>query len=232
MNKLTVKFTLWETILGWFYMAFQLVILPVILVFANMLIFRERLTDTQINFAYFLVNFLFVIAIFHKSLIACCKISLAKPWKTISSAIWAFFLYWGMSIFISSLILLLYPDFNNVNDAAIQEMADNNFILTAVGVVLLVPIAEEFFYRGLIFQGLYRKNRVLAYAVSAIAFCAPHVIGYIGQYGAFHLILCFIQYLPAGIFLAWAYEKADSIIAPIIMHTLINLIAAGAMFVR
>ena len=41
------------------------------------------------------------------------------------------------------------------------------------------------------------------------------------------LILCFIQYLPAGLCLAWTYSKADNIFAPILVHALNNAIAIG-----
>ena len=43
------------------------------------------------------------------------------------------------------------------------------------------------------------------------------------------LFLNFLQYLPAGIALCWAYEQADSIFAPILIHTAINLLAMVAM---
>ena len=41
------------------------------------------------------------------------------------------------------------------------------------------------------------------------------------------LVLCFIQYLPAGLCLAWTYTKADNIIAPVLVHGIINAIAIG-----
>jgi membrane protease YdiL (CAAX protease family) len=38
-----------------------------------------------------------------------------------------------------------------------------------------------------------------------------------------------VQYLPAGLALAWAYEKADTIWAPILMHMTINQISITFM---
>ena len=43
------------------------------------------------------------------------------------------------------------------------------------------------------------------------------------------LLLCFVQYLPAGLCLGWAYARADSIFAPTLMHMIINLIGMLAM---
>ena len=43
------------------------------------------------------------------------------------------------------------------------------------------------------------------------------------------LLVCFLQYLPAGIALAGAYEVSGTIIVPMLMHITINLIAIVAM---
>ena len=56
-----------------------------------------------------------------------------------------------------------------------------------------------------------------------------HVMGYIGQFDWLTLVLCFLQYIPAGLWLAWAYEKSDSIFAPMLIHTAINAIGIYAM---
>ena len=55
------------------------------------------------------------------------------------------------------------------------------------------------------------------------------MVGYIGSADLITLCLCFMQYLPAGITLAWAYEKADTIAAPMLIHIMINLIGTTAM---
>ena len=109
-------------------------------------------------------------------------------------------------------------------------MASGNFPIVVIGTVLLVPMAEETLYRGLIFGFLYTKNRLAAYLVSAAVFSAIHLLGYIGSYSAPHLLLAFIQYLPAGFVLAEAYRFSGSIFAPIVIHGGIN--AIGLMLLR
>ena len=127
------------------------------------------------------------------------------------------------------IILVIYPEFSNVNDDTISVMVQQNFPLMVIGTVVLVPITEELLFRGLIFRGIYNRSRFWAYAISAVAFSLPHVVGYIGMFDPLLLLLCFVQYLPAGLCLSWAYARADSIFAPVLMHMVINLIGMFAM---
>ena len=124
---------------------------------------------------------------------------------------------------------MIDPEFANVNDQSIAQMAEKHYALMVFFTVLLVPITEETLYRGLLFQGLQRKSRVLAYLVSVSVFAWIHVMGYIGSFDALTLVLCFVQYLPAGAILALAYEKTDTIITPILIHIIINQIGISAM---
>ena len=73
---------------------------------------------------------------------------------------------------------------------------------------------------------------VLALCLSVLpmaAFAALHVLGYIGSESVTTLVICFLQYLPAGLCLAWTYTKADNIFAPVVVHALVNAIAIGAV---
>ena len=124
----------------------------------------------------------------------------------------------------SQIAYILRPDFVNLNDQSIAGMLKNSYWLMGIGTVLLVPMAEETLFRGLIFHGLYSKNKALAFAVSTMAFAAVHVISFIGKYDASLLLLSLLQYVPAGICLAFAYAKTGTVWTPIIMHTAINLI--------
>ena len=123
----------------------------------------------------------------------------------------------------------LLPGFSNINDAAITELARTNYALMLIGVVFLVPLTEEMLYRGLIFRNLWQSSKVAAYLLSMAAFAAVHVLGYIGSEDITTLLICFLQYLPAGLCLAWTYTKADNIFAPILVHAIVNAIAIGAL---
>ena len=91
--------------------------------------------------------------------------------------------------------------------------------------VLFVPVAEETLFRGLLFRGLWDRSPIAAWCVSVAVFSLVHIIGYIGTYPPLMLLMAFVQYLPAGICLAYAYRKADTIFAPILMHIAINQVA-------
>ena len=65
--------------------------------------------------------------------------------------------------------------------------------------------------------------------ISAAVFAAVHVVGYLGSAQELTLVLAFIQYLPAGLVLGWAYEKSGTIFAPMMIHTVINAMGIWAM---
>ena len=226
--KLSISMTRKETLLGWSYLLLSMFVLPSLLTLGSTLL-PTPLSEAQLNIVYFFLNFLCVVLIFRRFLLASVKVLFRTPWRCLRYAALGFVLYYGAMLLISNIIVRIYPDFSNVNDATIGQMSQENYALMAFCTVFLVPITEETFYRGLFFQGLQRKSRFLAYLISTLVFAAIHVMGYIGLYDFKTLLLCFIQYLPAGIALNWAYEKADTIAAPILMHITINQIGISAM---
>ena len=226
--KFSISMTWRENLFGWIFWALSMFLLPSFLTLGNSLL-PTPLSETQLNIAYFLLEFLCVVLIFRRFLLASIKVLFQKVWQCLRYAALGFVLYYAGMLLISSLISRVQPEFFNVNDAAIGEMSQEHFTLMAFCTVFLVPVTEEVLYRGLFFQGLQQKNRVLAYLVSTLVFSFIHVMAYIGLYDFKTLLLCFIQYLPAGIALNFAYEKADTIAAPILMHITINQIGMSAM---
>lgn len=228
MKKLTVPIGHTETILGLCYIVLQVLILPVTLSFLNTAL-PKPLSDGQLNFANFALNFICITVIFRQYLISSLRIVMLAPGQFIRYCITGFLLYWFCSILVSMLVLTLDPAFSNVNDDTIAVMNREDPLLMGVGTVILVPVVEETLYRGVVFGKLYRKSSVVAYLVSVAVFSGLHVLGYIGFYDPFRLILCFLQYIPAGVFLARTYVKADTIWAPILIHMAVNLIGILAM---
>lgn len=228
MKKLSVSLSKIETILGILYIFIQLLVLPVVLVIANML-FRLGLNEVELNFLCFFINFVCVFAIFHKYLISSAKIACRQPLSILKTVGLGLLLYFAGSYLMSALIFFIDPNFFNVNDNSIAGMLDQNYVLMSIGAVLLAPITEEILYRGVVFGLIHRRWPVAAFVVSAAIFSALHVVGYIGQYSPMHLLLCYIQYLPPSIVLAWTYVKADTIWAPILVHIVINAIGMLAM---
>lgn len=217
-----------EKLWGWLYMAFSLIALPTLLQLLNGKL-AAPMDESTLNFVYYAVNFFAVLCIFHAFLRDSLVAAWRDLWNFIQAVVLGYVAYWACSRAMDTIMTHLLPGFQNVNDASISAMAHTNYTLMAIGVVLLVPLTEEVLYRGLIFRNLYRSSQVAAYLVSMAAFAAIHVLGYIGTESVTTLVICFLQYLPAGLCLAWTYTKADNIFAPVVVHALVNAIAIGAV---
>lgn len=217
-----------EKILGWLYMAVSLLILPQLLNWVNNQL-ADPIPEATLNFVLYLTNFLFIAGIFHTFLRASLVAAWRDIWNFIQAVILGYVAYLAASKAMDFLMSFLVPGFSNINDAAIADLAKSNYILMLVGVVFLAPVTEEMLYRGLIFRELLHTSKAAAYLVSMAAFAAIHVLGYIGSEDIGRLVLCFIQYLPAGLCLAWTYTKADNIAAPMVVHAIVNAVAIGAL---
>lgn len=180
----------------------------------------------RLEFLFFILNFLLTLLICRKFILHSLK-ALSAP--IIATVFAGLVLYFLSSTVVSIVIQWYMPEFFNVNDSTISILAESNFWLTTVGVVLLAPITEEILYRGLIFAGLYRRSKWAAYLVSALVFSTVHVVGYVGQYNFSQLLLCLLQYVPASICLGWTYARTGNLFASIFTHTIINAIGIAAM---
>lgn len=228
MRKLSVSMTKAETVTGCIYIIFQLFALPFIVLLADAF-FRWNLTLAELNFICFAVNFTALTAIYRRYLLDSWKVFTRQPKEVFRSCGLGFVIHFAGSFLVSYLIVNLDPEFNNVNDNSIGEMIHERAVLMYLGTILLAPVAEEILFRGVVFGSLYRKWPVLAYILSAAIFSALHVISYIGSYPAWKLLLCFLQYIPASVALAYAYVRADTIFAPILMHIAINALGTSVM---
>ena len=217
-----------ETVWGWIYFVFELLALPVLLQIINLKT-GNTLSAAEINFTYFLINFIAILLIFHDFLGKNLAQVRNHPAYFCQAVILGLAAYWACSALTGYVIGLMDPGFMNANDEAISGMTSSNFYLMAVGTVVLVPPVEECFFRGLIFRELYGKSRWAAYLVSIIAFSAIHIVGYLTVYSPMELLISFLQYLPAGLCLAWSYVKSDTIFTPILIHAAVNAIGISAM---
>ena len=223
MKKLTIHMTQQEKLYGWLYFAFEFFLLPSILQSINILI-GKPFSIAVINGVYFAINFCCTGFIFRHYL--CGSFDILRK-KSVKVLVWAGILlpaYFAGCWICSQLAFALRPDFANLNDQSIESMLQESYWFMAIGTVLLVPMAEELLFRGLIFRGIFNKNPILAYTVSTLAFAAIHVVSFIGRYDLPLTLLSLLQYVPAGLCLGFAYAKTDTICTPILMHTIINLI--------
>ena len=222
-SLLRLSMTRSETACGWIYLIFEVCFLPVMLVLLNGLL-PTPLDTGVLNFIYYCINFGAILVIFHRFLLKSLAAAGKNFWGFLQASVLGFVACWLANTGLTRLLGLLFPGFSNVNDAGIAVMAQQNLWLVAVGTVVLVPPVEETLFRGLLFRGLYEKNRAAAYLISACLFSAVHILGYLGSFDALTLALCFLQYIPAGLCLAWAYSKSGSIFASIVIHSAVNAI--------
>ena len=216
------RFESYELYLGALYGVLEFFVLPYLAVLVNLYL---RLPVWALNFALFVLNFVCLTAIFHRFLWSNLKSSIHAPWKTLRYAGQGLVFYYLLSAVVNLLIIALCPEYINLNNENVTSMNIQGGAIMTFATVCLVPVAEELLFRGLLFRGIYDRKPALAWCVTTVVFSLVHVTGYIGYYEPFMLLLAFIQYLPAGLCLAYAYRKSDNIIAPMLMHMAINQIA-------
>ena len=85
-----------------------------------------------------------------------------------------------------------------------------------IGTVIIGPIFEEIFYRGLLYNKLKEiSNAFIGVLISSILFALLHIPKYGFGINTFFLFL-------VGILLAYCYEKTDNIYVPILVHSINN----------
>lgn len=217
-----------EKLLGSCWLLFQLTLFPRLLAVGNAML-PVPLRASALNFFFFTVNAGAMVLIFRRYLRAMLARLKTDLVGVIAAAVPLFFAYWLVNVLLSYLFKMADPAFANINDQNIEHLCAENYSLMFVGTVFFVPITEEVFHRGLIFRGLYDHSPIAAWILSVALFCLIHVIGYLGRCSSLTFFLCFLQYVPAGIVLAAAYRLSGNILAPILIHTLSNLLGMLAL---
>jgi len=226
--NITVKMSRWEKILGWVLLALHLLLLPIIIALVCMLLSIE-MTNATLNIATFIAGWVLTVAFFGRFLWRNFQNFRKNLQAGLYAALGGFGIYYVLNIFVSIIIMNIAPDYSNVNDSNIAEISNNYYLIMLLCTVVLVPLTEEVLYRGMLFGLVWHKNRILAYVVSSVVFSAIHMVGYIGQADPTDLVIGLFQYLPASIGFGYAYEKSDSIWAPVLIHSFVNLLGMLAM---
>jgi membrane protease YdiL (CAAX protease family) len=98
-----------------------------------------------------------------------------------------------------------------------------NPVLVVLAIVVFAPIAEEVFFRGVVFNAWLREGgRRFAFIGSALLFAVIH-----------DSLLSLIPIFALGLMLAWIYDRTGTLLAPIAMHATVNGISVAlALLVR
>ena len=107
--------------------------------------------------------------------------------------------------------------------AAERAIAMLDPLLVILAVVILAPIAEEIFFRGVVFNALLRESgRRWAFIGSSALFAVIHVS-----------LVALVPIFLLGLALAWIYQRTGNLLAPMAMHATVNAISVAlALLVR
>lgn len=131
-------------------------------------------------------------------------------------------LYYIISYVLQLIISLVVPQFDpmQTQDVGISSYTVGMFAQSAVVLVVLTPLLEEFFFRGLLFKGLRRSvGFVVAAGTSSLLFALAH-----GQWNVA------LDTFVLGLFLSKIVEDSESLLPAIVMHAGKNAIALGLLF--
>jgi membrane protease YdiL (CAAX protease family) len=137
---------------------------------------------------------------------------------------------WGIPAWIGATLasagvvwLLESIGFDAEPQAAEQAIALVDPWLVVIAVVILAPIAEEIFFRGVVFNAWLREGgpRWALFGSSAL-------------FALIHLsVVAVVPIFLLGLALAWVYRRTGNLLAPIAMHATVNGISVAlALLVR
>jgi membrane protease YdiL (CAAX protease family) len=125
---------------------------------------------------------------------------------------------WAIGQALAVWIYHTFPDAAFGYDRHVETLSLSAQTWAIITTVVMAPIIEEILMRGIMYRELRRSARLpvpLAAVISSLVFAVFH--GNIVQGGAVFLL---------GVFLAFAYEYTHSILTPIALHALFNMLSA------
>jgi membrane protease YdiL (CAAX protease family) len=126
---------------------------------------------------------------------------------------WGLVAWVGASILSDLVVIVLEAlGIDAAPQAAEQALEVIDPWLAIASIVVLAPIAEEVFFRGIGFNALLReRGRRWAYLGSAALFAVIHLS-----------LVALLPIFLLGLALAWVYERTGNLLAPIAMHAVVN----------
>lgn len=214
----------YERIIGILYIPIHAVLIPSAIVWVARFL-GYSLDNPTLNLIYYGFGALLLLLSMNRYWRATIRDFTHSPIRTIQAIVLGFVAYWALNYAVYLLMALFTSELTNPNTAAVTETMAINKDMMLVVMILLAPVAEETMFRGALFGTLRKKNRILAYAVSSVVFAVYHLWGYTFD-GGWSVLIYVLQYIPASLALAWCYEWSGTLVAPVVMHALVNFIAA------
>ena len=210
-------------IAGWIYFPIHVVVLPLFLGTALYLIAGTMPSDITCNIWYYAIGLAFTLVAMWKFLRQSYENMLNRFAYSFAMILAAYAVDLLLSL-VLQLFMTFLGELPVPNNDTILDLAGQNYRRMFAVAVFMAPLVEECLFRGVIFRNLYSKSPWAAYLISMLAFALIHIVGFLGSYSPVDILLCMLQYLPAGLCLAWSCIRGQTIFSPIVIHALVNAV--------
>ena len=173
------------------------------------------------QFAHDLFSFIAVLCVFYNFLYR----SRCKVVRLLTTALLGYLALNGISYFWQLLLSFLPVSLNNLNQESVEASMHYEPLTMALQVAILAPVVEELLVRGSIFAPLCKKSPLLAYIASMSVFSFLHIVSFIGYQPPAELLRSFLEYLPGGFVMCWAYQRTGTIWGSITLHSFCNIVS-------
>ncbi len=214
-----------ERALGVIYLPVHIFILPILVGIFSAVSGGSGMTeDAEVvsNVVYYGISLFFVLVVEWRYLRESFGTFVQGFWKCMLAIIIACGMTMGLNFIGGMIVFIVSGDGVNPNSETVNALAGYDYgKMFAVG-VFMAPIVEETLFRGVLFGALRRHSRIFAYAASIALFALYHLWQYMLLGWDWSLAIYALEYIPASLALAWAYEFTGSIWTPIFFHMLTN----------
>jgi membrane protease YdiL (CAAX protease family) len=141
------------------------------------------------------------------------------------SVLFGLVLYPAMTIVVGVLLGLLLQAITGEQPEAPEQVPGGlsavGIAVTAVYAIVIAPVHEELFFRGILFRSVRdRRGLVAGLLVSGLAFGLIHYLEGPWQDTALLIGVMFFN----GMLIAWWYDRRATIVAPLVAHMVFNVI--------
>ena len=152
------------------------------------------------------------------------RLGLLEGFKTLSSLkAWGMIglTYLGIYIVtrIGAMVMMMEGVSNSTNQATIENIHMNPFVLITL-TVIMAPIVEELVFRGILMGRVFNPDSIVGLILSSLLFGLAHMPNSIGVW---------IVYAGMGFVLGTLYRKCQKLEYCIMAHTINNSIAVSMM---
>jgi membrane protease YdiL (CAAX protease family) len=142
--------------------------------------------------------------------------------RAVGAAVLGWLVVFGAQIVLGILVAALFgPGALPERGGLPRDIAEAPPWSLVLGAVVVAPVAEELFFRGLLLQGLARSyGPRIGVAGSALVFGLFHFSG-----PSIQTILPMLSATVVGLVLGWLFARTGNLTAPVLTHALVNGVA-------